>query len=283
VRCDSSDGNAWLILHIEALRRGEVALARRALRRMVGGGFLSPAALGYARWALTALPARAVFITVGDLDTYPAFAVQGVDAVRGDVAVVSMSLLNLPWYARRVRDSLQVPLFLSDAALDTLWEKGYPGLADTIVRLWRRADMDGTLGRPLAFAATAGDAFVRDAGPGRYWRAGPYWLLARGADTTQADTVRLGAALAAASGASFAGPPTGVGERSPVRLGATPFGYYPLYLWTVYVDLLVGGGRMAEARKATADMRAFAATAGLDDAYVRSLLEQATRRAGTAP
>ncbi len=47
---------------------------------------------------LSSLPQRAVFLAIGDNDTYPLWYLQQVEGVRRDVTVVTIPLLSASWY-----------------------------------------------------------------------------------------------------------------------------------------------------------------------------------------
>ena len=55
IACDSTDGNAWVSIWSEAIRRGDRPMMARALRSAVHAGFLTKAALVYCRWMLRSL------------------------------------------------------------------------------------------------------------------------------------------------------------------------------------------------------------------------------------
>jgi len=55
-------------------------------RQAGGDGFLHQAALAYGRAELRTLPPDALLLTNGDMDTYPAQAVQVTEGFRTDVA-----------------------------------------------------------------------------------------------------------------------------------------------------------------------------------------------------
>lgn len=275
VRCDSTDGNAWMGLQEEAMYRGDTALERHARRRLMAIGFFSPGALEHGRWLLESLPPRALLLTDGNLETHTTLALQLVEGLRTDVAVVNLWLLHLPWYARLVRERYGVPLYLDDASLDVAWQTGRFSIADSIVCLWRLAEERGTPGRPIAFAPMVDlDPWVKK-GPGRYRLAGAYWAMAPVGDTLVADTARVRVALSAARARGLGGPASGVGDRSPTRL-AEPDGKYAqfaVYAWTVYVYVLADAGRVAEARHSFGDLLAFVQAANLRDTASLRLLE----------
>jgi hypothetical protein len=61
----------------------------------------------YAVNALEQLPPNAIYVTVGDNDTFPVMYVQSVEGVRPDVQIVNTSLANTRWYIEQIvaRDS----------------------------------------------------------------------------------------------------------------------------------------------------------------------------------
>ncbi|HEV2669826.1 MAG TPA: DUF2723 domain-containing protein [Gemmatimonadales bacterium] len=75
----------------------------------------------FAANALETLPPNAIFFTVGDNDTFPLLYLQAVEGVRRDVAVINLSLANLPWFAEQLqRRDPSFPLAMS-AAERTAW------------------------------------------------------------------------------------------------------------------------------------------------------------------
>ena len=78
MKCDSTDGNVWLAAWTESIYRGDTLTEKTALERLMSTGFLTNSILAYNRWALQYLPEKAVLITNGDMDTYPAVALQAV-------------------------------------------------------------------------------------------------------------------------------------------------------------------------------------------------------------
>ncbi len=75
----------------------------------------------YARNVLEFLPPDAILFTNGDNDTFPLWYIQEVEGVRPDVRIVNLSLLNLPWYYKQMRDmEPKVPISLPDGTIDSL-------------------------------------------------------------------------------------------------------------------------------------------------------------------
>jgi tetratricopeptide (TPR) repeat protein len=221
IECDSADGHPWLVIWGESIRRGEHSMAKRALWRLVETGFLTKAALAYGRWMLRGLPENAILITNGDMDTYPPCAVQEVEGLRTDVAIVNRGTLNESWYARYVRDYCRVPLPVDDARLDHLEaykdDQGEPVTpSDQIFRGWVEQKAKGSLSRPLAVAVTVYKSYwsrirnnMRQAGAFLEWHD---------VGTAQKpDTASMRASLEGVGSGSFTGPWVSARDRSPIR------------------------------------------------------------------
>ena len=76
----------------------------------------------YARNVLEGLAPDAIVFTNGDNDTFPLWYAQEVEGLRRDIKIVNLSLLNLPWYIRQMRDrEPAIALSTPDAVLDSLF------------------------------------------------------------------------------------------------------------------------------------------------------------------
>jgi hypothetical protein len=97
-------------------RVGTLSPTRRLVVAMIAA--LAPAAQLIGNWSahdaskrwfardfatnvLEALPPNAILFTVGDNDTFPLMYVQGVEGVRRDVAILNLSVANLPEYEQQ--------------------------------------------------------------------------------------------------------------------------------------------------------------------------------------
>ncbi len=75
----------------------------------------------YAWNILAGLDRNAVLFTNGDNDTFPIWYLQEVEHFRRDVTVVNLSLVNLTWYVKQLRNSASsLPLSYTDTELDNL-------------------------------------------------------------------------------------------------------------------------------------------------------------------
>lgn len=221
-RCDSLDGDLWKLLWIGALSRGDHALAARAVRGLHEAGIFRPPLLEYCRWVISALPPRAVLLVNGDADSYPMLVLQQVEGLRPDVTMVHLSLLNLPWYRRHVRDRLGVPMPFAPDTLDLLkfhpdGKGGWLPPSREVVQGWLPMRADGSLDRPLAMAATVGrsevPATARECGP--FTLLHPAYRLNNDADTTTARR-----SIMSLDFARLAGEGVTPADRSPAMRGS---------------------------------------------------------------
>lgn len=211
VRCDATNGSAWMSLWVQALRGDDPAAERRALAGLKASGIITPAWLAHGRWVLRTLPARAIALAAGDIDTYPVAVAQGVDGERADVVLVNTSLLNIGYVVELLerRHDLPLPPDLDRAKLDFQGER--------IVAYWRARAAAGTLGRPLAILHSLGLEYA-EAGAGSLRLTGPHWEVT--APGPAIDAPAVAAAYRLAESADFGGPFVAPNDRSPARVSS---------------------------------------------------------------
>lgn len=253
--CDSNDGNAWVGIWCEAIRRGNQSLEKSALQHFISSGFLTPSLLAYTRWVLRDLPRNAILLTNGDMDTYPAVALQEVENLRTDIAIVNLSLLNTPWYVRHIRDRYRIPLPFEDHEIDKLHpfknkNNEIITISKLMVKVWMKMQNDKTLYNPIAIAPTVGNQHYPSNtekhliffGPFLLWRSSPMGIV------DEESTIQK--SLLALNPNDFVGSLTSKQDRSPVRLNYTNLilkniSHAALY----YTDLQIKSNNTEEAQK----------------------------------
>ncbi len=226
IACDSTDGNVWLAIWTESIYRGDKNLEKKALSSLIKTGFLTPAVLSYNRWMLRYVPQKAILLTNGDMDTYPAVAVQEVESYRPDVAVVNYSLLNTPWYARFVRDKYDIQLPVADSQLDSL--RAYQDengnvitVANQIMKGWLKMRQSGTLDNPIAIAVTVGDLSFAEDTQDHLKLAGAFHLWLPEPSKSPLDTSMIRTSLAGINPDDFTGPFVSAKDYSSVRISSS--------------------------------------------------------------
>lgn len=226
VACDPDDGNAWMSVWVEAYTRGDAEAAGRALRAQRRIGFWTPPTLAFARWTLANAPPDAILLTNGDGDTLPMEIVRHAEGFRPDVAIVNVSLLDVPAVARRVAEEEGLPLFESieiyapryhkRGSTDTPEGRIY-SLRDHMIDLWLAAWADGTLDRPIVATITIDPAIL-----GTKTEVVDQGALLAPDEVTWFDAWAARDAFEGLDGGAFRGPLAHPAERSAVRL-AFPF------------------------------------------------------------
>ncbi len=220
IRCDSSDGMAWLGLWGEAVHRADVRTMRLAEEKLMENHFFTDALLAYSRWTLRGLPEKAIVITNGDMDTYPTYAVQKVEGMRPDVVIVNRGLLTTAWYARYLRDHEGLVIPMDDASLERFMpyqdDEGHlVTLSDEIFRRWIEESEKGELERPLTIAATV-DAPYYAQERNHFVNAGAFLKWTTSTDGP-ADIGAMQKSVMGVRPEDFRGPWTSQQDRSPIR------------------------------------------------------------------
>ncbi|HLA64048.1 MAG TPA: hypothetical protein VK610_06450 [Rhodothermales bacterium] len=284
VACDPDEGDAWDGLVLEAFLRGEADVEAEGSRRLHAMGFFPASTTALARWVLDALPRNAVYLTYGDWDTYPALALQEVEGVRRDVAVINVSMLQRADFTRAYAAHHRLPLPDSietfELRYDTCGSSGYGEdavftLADHVITFWLGEERHGRLGRPVAGAVTLPGRMLECKGP-VVVNHGPYETVAEaGADYVDIPAMR--AALGRLNGRAFRGGHN-PRDRSPVRRSSSPEGITGVVVaaFVHYIYALCEEGRVGEAEAALGEAERFAADAAYSDPrlldYARDLI-----------
>jgi len=93
-------------------------------RGQIEGGFY-PAILEYNRNIMASCEKNAILFTNGDNDTYPMWFLQLIENYRTDITVVNVSLINVPWYIKQLKNGYpfgenNLFMMLTDAEIDSL-------------------------------------------------------------------------------------------------------------------------------------------------------------------
>lgn len=224
--CDPTDGNAWLAIWTESIYRGDKNMEKKTLHALIETGFLTPAILSYNRWMLRHVPEDAILLTNGDMDTYPAVALQEVESYRPDVAIVNYSLLNTKWYARFVRDKYDIPLPVKDSELDDL--RAYKDengnlitVANQIMKGWLKMRQSDTFDHPIAIAVTVGDLSFAEKTLDHFKLAGAFLLWLPEPSESPVDTSMIHLSLASLNPDDFTGPLVSERDHSSVRISSS--------------------------------------------------------------
>ena len=226
ISCDPLDGNVWVSIWGESVHRQDSTMWSRANRGLVESGFLTKAALDYGRWLLRTLPDSAILLTNGDMDTYPALAVQETEGLRPDVAVVERGLLDLSWGTRFIRDHQDVALPQPVDSLLASWTDRRDRYADRvtssrqIINGWVREYIAGSFERPICLAVTVDEVF-RTSLIGQWQYGGPFWVVQRDPLVRIHDTTVVKASIDRIGIDDFEGPWVSEQDRSPVRVIST--------------------------------------------------------------
>ena len=119
--------------------RGDEANAH--LRALLDRGEMAEPLVDFGYNLLVGLEPNAILITNGDNDTYPLFALQAARHLRNDVAIVNLSMINLLWFRRDLRNMTPpVPVPLLEGSDE--YSPGNEALKDMVDSLrvggWKR-------------------------------------------------------------------------------------------------------------------------------------------------
>jgi len=143
------------ILWTMYLSQGQTLKANAQLRALLDQGRMPEPLVDFGHNLLAGLEPRAILLTNGDNDTYPLIALQTARGLRTDVAVVNLSLLNLEWYRRQLREgplAVPVPLLANSAKDIHSW-----GQSDEAVKGLLEALAKDGWERPLYVSVTVGN------------------------------------------------------------------------------------------------------------------------------
>jgi hypothetical protein len=119
---DPNYPDTYYMLCLTAFRAGDSKLMDDCFKRLVALGDMAQPLYDFGYNILAGATGDAIILTNGDNDTFPPLAAQAKDGFRRDVRIVNISLLNLKWYVRAVRDA-GVPIPLNDAEIEALEHK----------------------------------------------------------------------------------------------------------------------------------------------------------------
>jgi tetratricopeptide (TPR) repeat protein len=115
----------WGSMAMTYMYRNDPDSAKWALNRgQIEGGFY-PAILEYNRNSMASCEKNAILFTNGDDDTFPMWFLQLMENYRTDITVVNVSLINVPWYIKQLKNGYpfgenNLFMMLTDAEIDSL-------------------------------------------------------------------------------------------------------------------------------------------------------------------
>jgi tetratricopeptide (TPR) repeat protein len=238
-RLDDPHYILWTML----MSQDKPAEANAHLRTLLDHGRMPEPLVDFGYNLLAGLEPNAILLTNGDNDTYPLIGLQNARNVRPDVAVVNLSMLNLEWYRRQLRDGVNevpVPLLKQSKGNTQPWaqsDEAVKGLIKSMARDgWRR---------PLYASVTVANVQERVSNElsleGLVYRVQPGSGTASGVDVLRMernfdDVYRLQSAKSLS---------VDWDERSAVRMLLNNYGAAMLRLAPALAD----GGRLDEGRK----------------------------------
>ena len=115
----------WGSVAMTYLYNNKLDSAKWAFRHGKEEGGFYPAMLEYNKNIMASCDKNAIIFTNGDNDTFPMWYLQLVENYRTDITVVNLSLLNVSWYIKQLKNSYpfgknNLFLTLSDTEIDSL-------------------------------------------------------------------------------------------------------------------------------------------------------------------
>ncbi|UCC79376.1 MAG: hypothetical protein JSW64_14065 [Candidatus Zixiibacteriota bacterium] len=226
IECDPNDGNIWLAAWTEAIYQKDREIEGKSLNMLIKTGFLTPTILAFNRWMLLHLPQDAILLTNGDMDTYPAVALQETEGFRSDVTVMNYSLLNTRWYQQHIQDRYNVRFPLTDEELDNLKatkdkKDKLKTVASRIMGEIIRAKAENRFERPVAISITVGDFSFAEGFEDHFVLMGAYNLWSDQKVEPNHDLDAIKTSLESLNISDFTGPFVSAADRSPVRIVST--------------------------------------------------------------
>jgi hypothetical protein len=118
------NAHAHVSLWASYMARGRLSDARHQAVELGRKHYYPQPLLDFGRNLLVGLEPNAVLFTYGDNDTYPTWVVQQAeDPFRPDVTVANVTMLNMRTVVKMMRDSLGLPISLTDEEIDALAPK----------------------------------------------------------------------------------------------------------------------------------------------------------------
>jgi tetratricopeptide (TPR) repeat protein len=118
-------------LCLARLARGERTQAEAGLRELTAHDFFPKPVLDFGYNLLVSADSNGLVFVNGDMDLFPALALQA-DGLRSDVTIVSIPLLDAPWYVKYLKHARNLPVSFGDDELETLAGRYDKGLERTL-------------------------------------------------------------------------------------------------------------------------------------------------------
>lgn len=113
----------WMI---DAIKKKKPSQFRTALINAQNSGGFFTFVLETNRSMLMSCSLNSILFTNGDDDTFPMWYLQEIENVRKDVTIINLSLLNVPFYIKYLRDFKGISFGLNDEEIDELSAKYWP-------------------------------------------------------------------------------------------------------------------------------------------------------------